>query len=402
MLVLLLPRDVACTTPIRTAFAAHRFRKSSLWTSSRITGYHSNHLATKRFASVAETTEQGDAAELLDPSQLFNGTIPYPKSLSPSSAMEFRNCPQSFLFQYLYGIKQPTSPVLAKGTMCHEALEQIFDLDPPDRTLEHLQNLLRSSWAKHRTTEKYNFLFGTDSLGQDWDREAEQKWGREGLQLLENYYNVEDPKLVERPNPIQREIWLRADLTVDPKLGVTGHAVNGAKPNGDNESHDERFLVRGIVDRLDMVRVSKNEVALRIVDYKTGKAPNLKYSQAMNAKIVDEAFYQLKIYALLLREKGAGRSSQGLDLRVLRLLHLTSASGKGKYLDMDLGETQEERDIVLQEIHADLSNVWTSICELVATQDPKAFVGCSRPFCYCHKCRETFVPDTVWEPPAAI
>ena len=86
-----------------------------------------------------------------------------------------------------------------------------------------------------------------------------------------------------------------------------------------------------------------------------------------------------------------------MDLRMLRLLYLTSENGEGQYLDMDLGATQEERDVVLQETHADISNVWTTISSLVERQDPKAFVHCDRPFCYCHRCRERFLPGTVYE-----
>jgi len=125
----------------------------------------------------------------------------------------------------------------------------------------------------------------------------------------------------------------------------------------------------------------------------------------MNDKIVDEAFFQLKIYALLLREQGAGKDFQfntnELDLRLLRLLYLNSESGKAVNWDFDMGATQEERDALLQEVHAELSNVWMRIVELVSMQDPKAFVGCNRSFCYCHVCRARFVPGTVWEPPAS-
>ena len=39
-----------------------------------------------------------------------------------------------------------------------------------------------------------------------------------------------------------------------------------------------------------------------IVDYKTGNAPSQKYSAAANAKIRRDAFFQLYVYALLLRE----------------------------------------------------------------------------------------------------
>lgn len=342
--------------------------------------------------------------ELLHPSEINNGTIPYPKSLSPSAVMEFKKCPQSYLFQYLLGLKQPTNTALALGSMCHEALEKVFDLDPQDRSLEHLQNLFRSAWAQHRTSPTYQDLFGTTNESLvEYNQTLEREWGQSGLKLLENYVQVEDPKLVQRPNPIQREIWLRADLPIDPSKGVTAPHYH----DNDNNSSIPTFHVRGIVDRLDMVRVptfhssssSSSQVVLRIVDYKTGKAPNFKYSQRMNEQIAMEAFYQLKIYALLLREIGAERySSPNMELRILRLLFLTSESGRGEYLDLDLGETQEERDVVLQEVHQDLARVWTEITELVATQDPTAFVGCDRSFCYCHKCRSRFIPGTVWEP----
>ena len=385
------------------AFAFHPPGAQQRLRTTTSVSYFSSVAMIRKSSSTADSIQQEEQVmDLIHPCQLNNGTIPYPKSLSPSAVMEFKKCPQSYLFQYLYGLRQPTNPALALGSMCHEALEKLFDLDPPDRTLQQLQNLFRSSWARHRLTKTYQDLFGTtsDSL-QDYNQTMEREWGQSGLKLLENYYQVEDPRLVERPNPIQREIWIKANLSVDPQRGVTAHNddVTHAASTTTNAAatfDDATFLVRGIVDRLDMVRISSHQVALRIVDYKTGKAPNLKYSQAMNEKIATEAFYQLKIYALLFRQT-TNNYTNGLDLRILRLLFLTSESERGEYLDMDLGETQEERDVVLHEIHQDLANVWTSIQDLVATQDPKAFVGCDRSFCYCHKCRKQFVPGTVWE-----
>jgi RecB family exonuclease len=349
-----------------------------------------------RLFSAADNAVTADAVDsevpMLHPKQF--GDIPYPKALSPSAVMEFKKCPQSFLFQYLYKLRQPTSLALAKGSMCHEALEKVFDLDPQDRTLEHLQNLLRVSWGDKRLSDAYRFLFETDSGDRDID--AERTWGQSALRLLENYYQIEDPRMIDRANPLKREIWLNAHLTVDPTHGTTATGGGGASPS---KGSTPTFHVRGIVDRLDMVRLSPRQVAMRIVDYKTGKAPNLKYSKAANERIMEETFYQLKIYALLLREKGAGaQQPKGMDLRLLRLLFLTSEQGRAQNLDFDLGETQEERDMVLQEVHQDLSNVWTEITELVSQQDPKAFVGCDRSFCYCHKCRDRFVPDSVWEP----
>jgi hypothetical protein len=186
---------------------------------------------------------------------------------------------------------------------------------------------------------------------------------------------------------------LQADLSIDPSRGISAGNVE----SDDIDSNIDTFHVQGIVDRLDMVRVNGDDVALQIVDYKMGKAPNFKYSRAMNEKIANEAFYQLKIYALLMQEKGE-QYSNGLELCMLRLLFLTSKTGKGQFLDMDLGSSQKEREATLHEIHVNLSNIWTRINELVSTNDPKAFVGCDRSFCYCHKCRAQFLPGTVWEP----
>ena len=344
----------------------------------------------------------------------FGPTIPHPKHLSPSSAMTFKDCPQAFLFQYLYKIKQPTNHVLAKGSMCHSALEHIFDLDPNERTLENLQNMLRAEWAENRLDDEYRFLFENEQATGDGgddvvvrDIEAEREWGQSALRLLENYYQSEDPRTIQRPNPHKREIWVAADLAVDSTLGVT--AKNDSTTTITTSSSTEKtkkretFKVRGIIDRVDIVRESSRTVALKVIDYKSGKAPNLKYSPAMNQKIFLEKFYQLKIYALLMREKNEASANSDkndhMDLRYLKLHFLTSEEGQAKPWEMDLGETQEIRDHEMQKVHQDLSQIWTDIGTLVDTQDPKAFKHCDRSFCFCHVCRDKFVPGTVWERP---
>lgn len=308
--------------------------------------------------------------------------------------------------------------------MCHSALEKVFDLEPKDRTLENLQNLLRTSWSEKRLSDEYRHLFDRDNDDEtidDEDREreppernveGERKWGGEGLRLLENYYDLEDPRLVTRPNPIEREVWVNAKLTVDPSLGVTGYV---GESDADSAGYGDTFLVRGIVDRLDYVAVPPSprcrggnpdgSGVLRIIDYKTGKAPNFKYSPAMNEKIAMDSTWQLKIYALLLREMTASSSSKarhlqnltGEEFRLLRLMYLTSSEPDGiaKYLDMDLGETQEERDKALQEVHVELADIWKNILSLVETQDPTKFVHCDKKWCFCHTARAKFVPGSV-------
>lgn len=150
----------------------------------------------------------------------------------------------------------------------------------------------------------------------------------------------------------------------------------------------------------------RQDSAIRIVDYKTGKAPEFKYSFETNLRIANENMWQLKIYALLLREmiaNGKSKSKSGNlknihaeDLRLLRLMYLTSQSGEATYLDCDLGETQEERNTNLQEVHMELVDIWKGIIRLVESQDPTKFVHCDRKFCACHKIRSKFVRGSVF------
>jgi RecB family exonuclease len=395
-----------------------------------------------------------DSGELLHPLELFKpdketglSRLPYPKALSPSSIKEFQACPQSFFFQYILGLKQPTTPVLAKGSMCHAALERVFDLDPAQRSLPVLQNLFRTAWSEHRLTDIYRSLFEfkdeSDDVGSNStvsaeidaqavgdsenqenqeptqmqrrrDLEREAAWGREGLQLLENYWKVENAAQVLRPNPVQREMWVRALLSTEQNTTVTDVPAAATTPaTVSNETLDpldlltnettepNKFLVRGIIDRLDMVQdaTNRSSVSLRLIDYKSGKAPDLKYSAPMNAKIQREAFEQLLIYALLHRETGL-RKDNPMPLRYLRLFYLTSVvPDQAVYWDLDLGATPEERNAVLNPVYQSIVAVWTAICKLIDEQDPTLFTGCERSFCYCHTCRSRFVPGSVWEPP---
>lgn len=425
-----------CSTKDRQFQASSRFHTvnnkhvhntaTTIWNILQISPSSPSQHYSSSLASATYTTSTDSSTEsykdLLHPSDFRNGTIPLPKNLSPSSAAEFKSCPQSYLFKYLYGIKQPKNKALAKGSVCHSALEQVFDLHPQDRTVEHLQNLFRKNWSKERTSDVYRHLFFTDNMKDDeessWDIEGEQAWGKEAIGLLHNYIQMEDPSLIPRPNPIEREMWVRANLSLDPSKGIT---ATGDTHNNDSNVDVETFPVRGIVDRLDFVAMPltprstfldkttdppNRRGVVRIIDYKTGKAPDLKYSPSMNQKIIQDSTWQLKIYALLLREMLAGNLDLkskggnlkhliGNDLRLLRLMYLTNKDGNAQFLDMDLGETQDERDEVLNEVHSDLANIWSNIVTLVETQDPTKFHHCDRSFCDCHKIRPQFVPGTV-------
>lgn len=402
------------------AYTCSCIKPSNMLRSTNVSALYAK-TTKKSLITYADILLQADGA--LHPSAISDGTIPKPKTLSPSAAAEFKACPQSYLFQYLYGIRQPTTLPLARGSVCHSALEQLFDLQPDQRTIPNLHNLFRKNWSKERMSKQYEYLFDNEdeSTGRIVrDMDAERKWGDEALGLLDNYYQLEDPRMIPQPNPIEREIWVQSKLALDPSKGSTG-SDHIPFTNNDDDSED-RFLMRGIVDRLDYVAIPPSprdafakgdgdgellRAAVRIVDYKTGKAPDFKYSPATNHRIASENMWQLKIYALLLREmiaNGKNNSKSGnlknisaQDLRLLRLMYLTSKEGEARYLDFDLGETEEERDGTLQEVHRELVEIWEGILALVSTQDAREFVHCDRKFCFCHKIRCKFEHGSLYQ-----
>jgi RecB family exonuclease len=404
--------------------------------------------------STSAQVENQEVATLLDPYEILRDQnldkIPLPNKLSPTSLESFTKCHQAFFFQYILKLNPdpPMTPELARGIICHKALEDVFELAPPQRTLENLQNLFRKEWGSLRgdresnnaaaqqteyNAESYDSLFRIENddekLSSDsspYDINAEIDWGQYSLQLLKNYYELEDPRNV---TPLMREMWVNAKFPTD----------------------NESFIVRGKIDRIDMIS-STNGAILRIIDYKTGKKPHFKYSTATNERIADEQFWKMKVYALILwkmilqtealeqkqsqlrEEVGEAvdykyslswefrqkllqclgyenlqhvpKWSELLTLDSLRLMYLTSHMedkaanydtspdalvGKAKYLDFSLNEFM----FVMDRTEKEVIFIQKQIKELVDIQDPKAWHHCDWKYCNCHEMRERFIDGTV-------
>ena len=192
-------------------------------------------------------------------------SAPTLQTLSPSRASDFKVCPQLFKFKAIDKIEVPPTVYQARGTTAHLALQWLFDLAAPERTPETLYGLFRKAWVELRDDE-FPGMFETV--------EDEREWGIESLQVLANYFLIEDPTQLE---PLDREL----DMTED--LG--------------------EITIRGILDRME-----EEEDGIVITDYKTGKAPPEQYAIP--------AFFALKIYALLIRER-TGKTPVRLKLMYL-------------------------------------------------------------------------------------
>lgn len=183
-------------------------------------------------------------------------------TLSPSRASDFKQCPQLFKFKSIDKIESPPTIFQARGTTAHLALQRLFDLPGPEREPQRLYDLFRAAWMEIKD-EDYPGLF--ESV------DDERAWGIESLNVLANYFSVEDPRTLE---PLDRELDMLEDL--------------------------DGIVIRGILDRME-----ETDDGLVITDYKTGKAPPERFA--------DKAFFALRIYALLIRHR-TGVTPDGLKL----------------------------------------------------------------------------------------
>lgn len=176
-------------------------------------------------------------------------------ALSASRAKEYQRCPLQYRLHVVDGIREPATVATALGTLVHAVLEHLFDVPARDRTPEAAMALLGPRWEEMVTRDPtlvgiVEEQGGTDAfLGRARD-------------LLERYFRMEDPQWLE---PAGRE-----------------RRVDVVTPEG--------IRVRGFIDRIDRSPAGE----LRVVDYKTGRAPSPRFTE--------EALYQMRFYALLLRE----------------------------------------------------------------------------------------------------
>jgi putative RecB family exonuclease len=195
--------------------------------------------------------------------------LPVLGSLSPSRAGDFMTCPLLFRFRTIDRLPQAPSSAATRGTLVHGVLERLYDLPAAERTLDAAAAMLRPEWDRLLEAEpEVATLFEADADLVTWLDSARE--------LLAGYFSLEDPTRLE---PAERE-----------------RLVEVVLPGG--------LRLRGIVDRLD--RAPSGD--LRVVDYKTGRAPR----EAFEGK----ALFQMKFYALVLWR------TTGVVPRLLQLMYL--------------------------------------------------------------------------------
>jgi putative RecB family exonuclease len=243
-------------------------------------------------------------------------------SLSPSRAGDFMACPLLFRYRTVDRLPEPSSPDAVRGTVVHKVLEDLFDLPSADRTPARAADLLLPAWEQILEAEpEIAEMFGSEGP-------AVGAWLATCQESLARYFALEDPTRLE---PAERELYVETLL-------------------------DSKLLLRGFIDRLDVAPTGE----IRVVDYKTGRAP----AEAYEAK----ALFQMKFYALVLWR------TRGVVPTMLQLIYL----GSGEVLryspeESDLLATERKVEALWQAIERALrSGDWRPrpgrICEWCAHQ----------------------------------
>ena len=199
-------------------------------------------------------------------------------ALSPSRASDFKQCPLLYRFRAIDRLPEPTSAAQLRGSVVHAALEQLYALPASERLPDNAISLVGPAWDR--------VLAAEPELVASISGEQRTALLDEARALLSGYYRLEDPTRFDPQSCEQR-------IEVELSDGI---------------------LLRGFIDRIDVAATGE----LRVVDYKTGKAPPEAWALAEF-----KAMFQMKFYAVaLLRSRGV------LPTR-LRLIYLAD----GQVLD---------------------------------------------------------------------
>ncbi|MFJ2440367.1 MULTISPECIES: RecB family exonuclease [unclassified Streptomyces] len=230
-----------------------------------------------------------------------------PSSLSPSRANDFMQCPLLYRFRVIDKLPEKPSEAATRGTLVHAVLERLFDAPAAERTAPRAKGLVPGEWDR--------LLAARPELGELFAQDAEGErlagWLAEAERLVERWFSLEDPTRLE---PAEREMFVETEL-------------------------DSGLRLRGVIDRVDVAPTGE----VRIVDYKTGKAPRPEYAEG--------ARFQMTFYALVVRRL------KGVLPRRLQLVYL----GSGEVVTYDPVEADLER------VERKLLALWEAIRLATAT-----------------------------------
>jgi len=185
-------------------------------------------------------------------------STPFPAHLSASRANDFLTCPLLFRYRSIDRLPEQPSAAALRGTLVHRALEVMFSLPSRDRSVATANAALADAWVELAAAEPDSAAVLLAEADVDEPDELLERILEPARTLLDTYFGMEDPT---RFDPHAMEMAFDVPLL-------------------------DAFSIRGFVDRIDIAPTGE----VRIVDYKTGRAPGAGFES--------KAMFQMRFYAL--------------------------------------------------------------------------------------------------------
>jgi putative RecB family exonuclease len=173
--------------------------------------------------------------------------------VSASSIETFKQCPRKWMYIYVEDARSVSTFATILGTFAHSVLEEFYQWDPEERTVELAKEIARYEWDKMTKLSK---AFKSLRLSEE-----EQKRMR-----VQAWKSVRGAWELEVPSEV-------SVLEVEKEFMM----------------EHEGAWVRGFIDR-----VERDGDGIRITDYKTGNAPKEAYKR--------DKLVQVELYALAAQE----------------------------------------------------------------------------------------------------
>jgi putative RecB family exonuclease len=228
-----------------------------------------------------------------------------PLALSPSRAGDFKTCPLLYRYRAVDRLPERPSAPAVRGTLVHSVLEWMFGQPAQERTPELAIAQVGPLWDE--------MVAAYPELLALLPAEELPGWLASAQDLVLSYFTLEDPR---RFSPEACELAIEVEIAGS-------------------------VLLRGFIDRVDLASTGE----LRVVDYKTGRAPGPDFEL--------RALYQLKFYALMMYRL------RGVVPTQLKLIYLADG------LSLQYAPTESE----LLSFENGVIALWTTMTSALATGD---------------------------------
>ncbi len=181
-----------------------------------------------------------------------------PKTISYSLINDYETCPKKFKYRYILGIPTPPSSVLGFGSSVHHTLKAFYTL------VETYQQSL-TGFEKVPSVDDLLRIYDEKWISAGYDNKEHENLRKEfGRKKLKEYY----------------------DKFFDEKIVLLG--VETAV-----RYHLEDVVLKGFIDRIDLLEIKEGVKHVEVIDYKTG---SVKEEKDLKKNL------QLLLYAVIAEE----------------------------------------------------------------------------------------------------